>query len=90
VISLLSGAGYKKERGVTILIHLMNPEFVLLSGRDSSAGKIRQAPIQQAINEYCIPGLSAQTHVEISTHGYETELIGADTLVKESYAKAGC
>jgi predicted NBD/HSP70 family sugar kinase len=86
-ISLLSDAGYKIGRGVAILIHLMNPEVVLLSGRGSSAGKIWQAPIQQAINEHCIPRLGAQTHVEISTLGYEAELIGAAVLVMENYAK---
>lgn len=86
-ISLLSDAGYKIGRGVAILIHLMNPEIVLLSGRGSSAGKIWQAPIQQAINEHCIPRLGAQTHVEISTLGYEAELIGAGVLVMENYAK---
>lgn len=86
-ISLLSEAGYKIGRGVAILIHLMNPEIVLLSGRGSSAGKIWQAPIQQAINEHCIPRLSAQTIVEISTLGYDAELIGAAVLVMENYEK---
>lgn len=86
-ISLLSDAGYKIGRGVAILIHLMNPEIVLLSGRGSSAGRIWQAPIQQAINEHCIPRLGAQTTVEISTLGYEAELIGAAVLVMENYAK---
>jgi len=86
-IALLSEAGYKIGRGVAILIHLMNPEIVLLSGRGSSAGKIWQAPIQQAINEHCIPRLGAQTSVEISTLGYEAELIGAAVLVMENYEK---
>jgi len=86
-IELLSEAGYKIGRGVAILIHLMNPELVILSGRGSFAGKIWNAPIQQAINEHCIPRLAVNTTVEISALGYTAELIGAAALVMENYEK---
>ncbi|HRQ51697.1 MAG TPA: ROK family protein [Agriterribacter sp.] len=49
-VELLSEAGYNIGRGIAILIHLLNPELVVLSGRGSSSGKILQAPIQQALN----------------------------------------
>src|SRR5262245_10845145 len=73
-VELLSEAGYNIGRGVAILIHLLNPEMVILSGRGSSCGKIWQAPIQQALNEHCIPQLALNTEVEISVLGYEAEL----------------
>ena len=85
-VELLSEAGYNIGRGVAILIHLFNPELVLLSGRGAQAGKIWQAPIQQALNEHCIPRLAANTAIEVSTMGYEAELIGAAALVMEHYA----
>jgi len=84
-VELLSEAGYNIGRGVAILIHLFNPELVVLSGRGSLAGKIWQAPIQQAINEHCIPRLASNTEIEMSTMGYEAELIGAAALVMENY-----
>lgn len=86
-VEILSEAGYNIGRGVAILIHLLNPEVVILSGRGSSAGKIWQAPIQQALNEHCIPVLSAHTEVEISALGYNAELTGAAALVMENYEK---
>jgi predicted NBD/HSP70 family sugar kinase len=86
-VEILSEAGYNIGRGVAILIHLLNPEVVILSGRGSSAGKIWQAPIQQALNEHCIPVLSANTEVEISALGYNAELTGAAALVMENYEK---
>lgn len=86
-IELLSEAGYNIGRGVAILIHLLNPKEIILSGRGSIAGKIWQAPIQQAINEHCIPKLAAHTTIEISTLGYQAELIGAAALVMENYEK---
>lgn len=84
-VELLSEAGYNIGRGVAILIHLLNPQLVILSGRGSAAGKIWMAPIQQAINEHCIPKISENTNVQISSLGYEAELIGAAALVMEHY-----
>jgi predicted NBD/HSP70 family sugar kinase len=88
-VELLSEAGYNIGRGVAILIHLLNPEVIILSGRGSSAGKIWQAPIQQALNEHCIPRLAANTGIETSALGYNAELIGAAALVMDNYEKEG-
>ena len=87
VIELLSDTGYNIGRGVAILIHLINPESVVLSGRGALAGKVWQPPIQQALNEHCIPRLAANTVIEISTLGYEAELIGSAALVMENRVK---
>lgn len=84
-VELLSEAGYNIGRGVAILIHLLNPETIILTGRGSAAGKIWLAPIQQAINEHCIPKISENTGVQLSSLGYEAELIGAAALVMEHY-----
>ncbi|OQP61307.1 sugar kinase [Niastella vici] len=86
-VEILSEAGYNIGRGVAILIHLLNPEAVILSGRGSSAGKIWQAPIQQALNEHCIPRLSVNTEIEISALGFKAELTGAAALVMENYER---
>jgi len=86
-VRLLSEAGYSIGRGVAILIHLLNPEVIVLSGRGSAAGKIWQAPIQQALNEHCIPRLAGGTEVILSGLGYGAEVIGAAALVMENYEK---
>lgn len=86
-IELFSTIGYNIGRGVAILIHLLNPELVVLSGRGALAGKIWQAPIQQAVNEHCIPILAEHTKIEISPNGYEQELIGSAALVMEKIIK---
>lgn len=84
-IELLSEAGYHIGRGISILIHLFNPELVVLSGRGSVGGKIWLAPIQQAINEHCIPKIAENTHLEISSLGFQAELIGAAALVMDHF-----
>ena len=86
-IELFSEAGYNIGRGAAILIHILNPETVILSGRGSSAGKVLMAPIQQALNEYSIPRLSHNTSIEVSAIGYIAELIGAAALVMENFEK---
>ena len=84
-IELLSEAGYNLGRGIAILIHLLNPELIVLSGRGLVAGKLWLAPIQQAINEHCIPKIAENTEVEISSLDYQAELIGAAALVMDHY-----
>ena len=84
-VELLSDIGFKIGRGVAILIHLLNPKLIVLSGRGSTAGRIWQAPIQQALNEFCIPRLAHNTTIEVSDLGFKAELIGAATLVMENY-----
>ena len=84
-IEILSDAGYNIGRGVAVLIHLLNPEIIVLSGRGSLAGRIWKAPIQQALNEHCIPRLAVGTDIEVSDLGYDAELIGAAALVMENF-----
>jgi predicted NBD/HSP70 family sugar kinase len=84
-IDLLSESAYTIGRGVAILIHLLNPELIVLSGRGSIAGKLWLTPIQQAINEHCIPKIAEDTEIEISSLGYQAELIGAAALVMEHF-----
>lgn len=86
-VELLSDAGYNIGRGVAILIHILNPEVIVLSGRASSVGKIWQAPIQQALNEHCIPRLALNTIIKTSALGYQAELIGSAALVMENHGK---
>jgi predicted NBD/HSP70 family sugar kinase len=86
-VELITDAGYKIGKGIAILIHILNPEMIVLSGRGAAAGKIWLAPIQQAINEHCIPRIAANTCIELSGLDYQAELIGAASLVMENFEK---
>lgn len=84
-IGLFSEAGYNIGRGVAVLVHLLNPELIVLSGRGASVGRIWEAPIQQAMNEHCIPRLSENTKIIVSKLGHQAELLGAAALVMEGF-----
>lgn len=86
-IELLSDAGYKIGKALAILVHIMNPESIVLSGRGALVGKILLAPIQQALNKYCIPRLISNTEILISDLGFNAELIGSAVLVMENFDK---
>jgi glucokinase-like ROK family protein len=86
-IELLSDAAYKIGKALAILIHIMNPASIVLSGRGAMVGKILLAPIQQALNKYCIPRLASSTELLISDLGFNAELIGTAVLVMENFDK---
>ncbi|MBS1669495.1 MAG: ROK family protein [Bacteroidetes bacterium] len=86
-VELISEAGYNIGRGISILIHLFNPELIILSGRGALAGKLWLTPIQQAINEYCIPKISENTEIKVSSLRYQAEIIGAAALVMDGFSK---
>lgn len=84
-VELFSEAGYNLGLGIAILLTLLNPKLIILSGRGAGAGKLWLAPIQQAINEHCIPKIAEDTSIEISTISGKVDLIGAAALVMENY-----
>ena len=87
-VELLSDMSYKIGKAIAILIHIVNPELIVLSGRGADAGKILLPPIQQALNKYCIPRLSEFTAVKVSSIGRRAELLGAAALVMENLEKS--
>lgn len=86
-IELLIDAGYKIGKALSILIHIMNPQTIILSGRGAKVAKILMAPMQQAIHKYCIPRLVDGTELLISDLGFDAELVGAAVLVMENFDK---
>ncbi|RYY21009.1 MAG: ROK family protein [Sphingobacteriaceae bacterium] len=86
-VKLISEAAYHVGEGLAILIHLMNPAAIVLSGKGSVVGKLWLAPIQQAINEHCIPMLTNYTEFIISNLNTKAQLIGGAALVVEHFGK---
>ena len=84
-VELISEAGYNLGLGIAILITLLNPELIVLSGRGAAAGRLWLAPIQQAINEHCIPKIAENTQIIISSMENNADLLGAAALVMEKY-----
>lgn len=82
-VSILSDAAFLIGKGLATLIHILNPECIVLSGRGAIAGKILLPPIQQAVNEFCIPRIADQTSIVLSELAADAELLAAASLVIE-------
>lgn len=83
-VSILSDAAFLIGKGLATLIHIMNPECIVLSGRGAIAGKVLLPPIQQAVNEFCIPRIADQTTIVLSELAADAELLAAANLVIEN------
>lgn len=66
VIRALKRIAQMLGKGFATLIHIMNPETLIVSGRGAAFGEILRTQIQSSLQEYCIPRLSKQTTLEIS------------------------
>ncbi|SEA75339.1 ROK family transcriptional regulator [Pedobacter hartonius] len=84
-VSILSDAAFALGKGLATLIHIMNPECIVLSGRGAIAGKLLLPPIQQAINQFCIPRMANQTSVVLSELTDRAQLLAAAALVIENH-----
>jgi predicted NBD/HSP70 family sugar kinase len=83
-VSILSDAAFLIGKGLATLIHIMNPECIVLSGRGAIAGKVLLPPVQQAVNEFCIPRIADQTTIVLSELAADAELLAAASLVIEN------
>ncbi len=86
-VELLSDTAYNIGRGIAILIHILNPQQVIISGRGAMAGNLLLPPIYQAVNKYCIPSLAAYTEIVVSDFSTNAELIGGAALIIENFDK---
>ncbi|MCS4225810.1 ROK family protein [Sphingobacterium sp. BIGb0165] len=66
-INSFSRIGYMLGKGIATLIHIVNPEKVIISGHGARIGQILLPQIQAAVVEFSINRLSKHTSIEISS-----------------------
>lgn len=66
-IESFGAIGYALGKGIATLIHIINPEKIIISGYGSKIEKFLMPQIQSALLEFSIQRLSEKTKVEIST-----------------------
>jgi predicted NBD/HSP70 family sugar kinase len=86
-LELLTGIGEKIGKAAAILIHIVNPELVILSGRGARVGRLLMAPMQQAIDRYCIPRITEHLEIKVSRLGDDAGLISAAALVVQNFGE---
>lgn len=83
-INIIADAGTNIGKGISILIQLLNPELIVLSGTLSEAGQYLMMPIVQAVQTHSMSQLSKNTKIELSKMGKEIGINGALAVVMEN------
>ncbi|CEG23849.1 N-acetylglucosamine repressor [Planococcus massiliensis] len=79
--SLLTESGRAMGIGLTNLIHIINPEKIILGGGVSKAEKFWLPAIRETIGQSALTESASRTRVEITKLGDGATLIGAITLL---------
>jgi len=82
-IGLLSQIGEHLGKGIAVLIHLFNPELIIIGGELSKAGNYITDPIQQNLNKYTISKIRKDTQISISELGENAGIMGTLALVMD-------
>lgn len=80
-IDLLQKAGEKIGEGISTLIHLFNPELLVVGGEIVNAGDLIVTPIQQTLNKYTLARLKNQCEIRLSTLHSEAAILGTLMVV---------
>lgn len=82
-IEALRKIGHMLGKGIATLIHILNPERIILAGKGTVFGEIILSEVQSSIHLYCIPRLSDQTTIEISELENVLTLAAASTVIQQ-------
>ena len=82
-VDLIRRAGYRVGLGVVSLLHLFNPQIVVVGGGVTHTGDLLFAPMRQAVREHALDAAYYE-HVPIvpAALGDDVALIGAAALVR--------
>lgn len=82
-IELLQKAGEKVGEALSSLIHLFNPELIVIGGEITGANEIIISSVRQAIDKYTITRLKNQCEIKTSNLTDRSCILGTLSLVME-------
>ncbi len=88
-IGLLANIGEHLGRGIAVLIHLFNPELIIIGGELTKAENYIVDPIQQNLNKYTIAKIRRDAQIVTSGLGQNAGLMGTVAMVMEKVFQKG-
>ena len=82
-IDLLHRAGEKLGEGIATMVHLFNPDMVVIGGEIVQAGDLMLVPVQQAINKYALARMRGHCELKMSNLGVYSAILGTLMMVME-------
>ncbi len=83
-IDLLQNAGEKIGEGISTLIHLFNPQVLVIGGEIADAGELITMPIQQILNKYTLTRLKNQCEIKLSNLNSHATIMGTLMVVMKN------
>ncbi|MCU4166563.1 ROK family protein [Carboxylicivirga caseinilyticus] len=83
-IKILDETGKNLGKGISTLIQLFNPEYIILSGVLSESGDLITNSIKQGINTHTMKQIRENTKIKISEFGKDLALYGALAIVMQN------
>jgi predicted NBD/HSP70 family sugar kinase len=80
-ISVVNNAANELGKGLAVVIHLLNPQTIIIDGILSSMGDLITSAIQQAINKYCINDFKQGLDIVVSPFGDLSKVYGTASYV---------
>ncbi len=80
-IDLIFEIGRELGKGLSIAIHMLNPEIIILDGKLTGAGELIVSTLNQSINKFCLYDFKKELKVLISPMGEQAKLLGIKSLV---------
>lgn len=80
-IGLLANMGEHLGRGIAVLLHLFNPELIIIGGELTRAENYIIDPIQQNLNKYTIAKIRRDSQILTSNLGPNAGLMGTVAMV---------
>lgn len=82
--NLLSISGEKIGEGISTLIHLFNPQVLVIGGKIADAGELITMPIQQILNKYTLTRLKNQCEIKLSNLNSHSTILGTLMVVMKN------
>ncbi len=86
-IDIIHNIGLELGKGLSIAVHLFNPQIIIIDGVLSKAQKLIVNPIEHAINKYCLTDFKEDLSIEISQLSEDAKIFGVHAYVVESLLK---
>ncbi|GAB3314143.1 ROK family transcriptional regulator [Larkinella ripae] len=80
-IDLLNEVGSELGKGLSIAVHLFNPELIIVNGVVAKAERLITRPIEQAIDKYCLADFRNKLVITVSRLGEMAKLCGTQAYV---------
>lgn len=82
-IDIIYDIGRELGKGLSIAVHLFNPEIIIIDGILKTAGDLIISTMKQSIQKYCLAPFKQNLEVEISPLSEDAKLFGTKSFVFE-------